>query len=249
MKEKTLSPEWTLSFLQQEGCEGDPQAPWSPGSDAWAPEVGWEPQRGSTVGPAPLCSPLLFSKVYHVEWASLRKGKTSALVSEEETWPRTGLVHIQNHIVIKVGTRSSLNSSLPLFLSFSPSLFSSLFWSHIPIFWNHCKATKQAPELRFCSCRLGVMLKSGPVFSLGQLSLLQGCAGWIHLLVPVSLKHPLLPLASSSQPGCAHRHILAVPRICFITTGQHWPRTSCCYQITRTVTEEVSIWRFTYTPR
>lgn len=82
---------------------------------------------------------------------------------------------------------------------------------------------------------LGFTLKSGSVFSLGQLSLLQGCAGWIQLLVPAGLKHPLLPAAPSSQPGCAQRHIHAAPRTCFTTTGQDWPRTSCCYQSTRTV--------------
>lgn len=98
----------------------------------------------------------------------------------------------------------------------SPSPHSLLFPFFDPTFlfsesFAHCKATQQTPELRCCSCRFGVMLKIGPVYSLGQLSLLQGCAGWIHLLVPVGLKHPLLPPASSSQPGCAQRHILAVP--------------------------------------
>lgn len=80
-----------------------------------------------------------------------------------------------------------------------------------------------------------------------QLLLLQGYAGWIsQLSLLVGLKHPSFPPASSSQPGCAWRHILAGPRTPFATTGQGWPGTSCSWQITiaATLTWRSQFWRF-----
>lgn len=186
----------------------------------------------------------------HEEGPPLRKGKTSAPISEEESWPRTALLRIWNHILIKVGTRSPQTFRLPLSLSFSPSLFSSLFWSHIPIFWNFATAKPHSKHTSSGVAPADVVSCSRVVLC----SLWASChccravqaefTSWSQWAesIPHSLQHPPASLAVHRDTSLQFQGLALQPQA---RAGQGHPVAIKPPELWA----EVGVWRFPYTPR
>lgn len=214
----------TFHFVQQKGYEGDPQAPWSPGSDAWAPEVGWETQGGSTAGPACPYSPFLFRKEIMKKEPLWERGKL--LNQSLRKNPGPGQHYFAFEIIFSLKwEQDPLRPSVCPYPSPSPPLFFLLFFDPTFLFSEILPLQSHTANIRaqvlllqtWCHAQEWSCVLSGPAViaaGLCRLNSPPGASGLKASLTPSSILQPAW-LCTETHPCssmdwlCNHRPGLA----------------------------------------